>query len=286
LLDLATLEEVEHLPALGPDVSMVVYSPDGSLLISGSPSGEIRVWSCAERRLLQELDHSKAPIYLLHVPANGRRLLSVDEQGKAIWWDTLRWQTIRTFTIGGDPLLATAGLLGRAVSPDDRLLALGTWTGAVRWLNAETGEILDTTSGGHGVGVPGMAFSGDNRRAASVSGDGTVALWNPSSLQLITTFKGHMLGAHAAAFSPDGRRLITGGGNGREVAKIWDASTHRELITLPGQGSEFMYVALSPDGRWLAACGLEGELHLWQAPSWEEIEAAEEKNTAKAQVTR
>jgi WD40 repeat protein len=156
----------------------------------------------------------------------------------------------------------------------------------VRWLNAETGELLDTTSGGHGVGVPGIAFSADSRLAVSVSGDGTLAFWDPSSFQLITTFKGHMLGAHAAVFSLDSRRLVTGGGNGREVAKLWDVSTRRELMTLPGHGSEFMYVAFSPDGRWLAACGLEGELHLWQAPSWEEIEAAEKDNAAKAQVKR
>jgi WD40 repeat protein/serine/threonine protein kinase len=277
LLDLATGEEIEPLPALGTDVSMVVYSPDGTLLISGSPTGEIRVWSGTEHRLVHEWRPSDAPIYLLHFRTDGRRLLSVDEQGKAIWWDTLTWQAGRTFTVGGDPLAAAPGLLGRTVSPDGRLLAIGTWTGAVRWLDAETGELLDTTSGGHAVGVTGISFSRDNKLAASVSGDGTVAFWDPSSLRLITAFKGHMLGAHAAAFSPDGRRLVTGGSSGREVAKLWDVTTRRELMTLAGHGSEFMYAAFSPDGHWLAACGLEGEFHLWQAPSREKIAAAEHK---------
>ncbi len=61
------------------------------------------------------------------------------------------------------------------------------------------------------------------------------------------------------------------------MVKLWDMSTHRELMTLPGRGSLFYFVGFSPDGQWLAACGLEGKLHLWQAPSWEEIEAAEKK---------
>lgn len=74
LLDLTTSEEIEQLPALGADISLVAYSPDGTLLLSGSQRGKVRVWSCAERRLLAELDHSDAPIYLLHFRADGRRL--------------------------------------------------------------------------------------------------------------------------------------------------------------------------------------------------------------------
>ncbi len=267
LFDLATVEEVEQLSALGTDVSTVSYSPDGTLLVSSSRSGKIRVWSCAERRLLRELGDPNAPIHPVGFRADGTRLLTVDETGKAIWWDTLTWQAVRTF--GVDRESVSVG----AVSPDGRLLVSGTVTGAVRWLNGETGELL-ATGAGHRHRVAGIAFSQDGTRAASVAEDGTLALWDSSSFQSIDAFKGHMLGAHGAAFSPDGRRFATGGGN-REVVKLWDVSTHRELMTLPGQGSLFRFVAFSPDGRWLAACNLKGELHLWRAPSWEEIEAAD-----------
>ena len=82
-----------------------------------------------------------------------------------------------------------------------------------------------------------------------------MAIWDPSSFKLITAFKGHMLGAHGVAFSPDGRRLATGG-NGREAVKLWDLSTHRELMTLSGQGNLFSFVAFSPDDRWMAACSI------------------------------
>jgi WD40 repeat protein len=107
--------------------------------------------------------------------------------------------------------------------------------------------------------------------------DGTVALWDCSTFQRIALFKGHMQGAHGVAFSPDGRRLATGGGS-RDAVKLWDLATLRELAVLPGQGSIFSYVAFSPDGRWLAACGNEAKLHLWGAPSWEDIATAEKKN--------
>ena len=34
-------------------------------------------------------------------------------------------------------------------------------------------------------------------------------------------------------------------------------------------------VAFSPDGNWVASGTFEGQLHLWRAPSWEEIADAE-----------
>jgi len=77
LLDLMTFKEVEQLPALGPDALTLAYSPDGSLLTSGSGSGRIRVWSCAERRLLQELGDFNVPLHLLRFRADGKRLFSL-----------------------------------------------------------------------------------------------------------------------------------------------------------------------------------------------------------------
>jgi WD40 repeat protein len=271
LFDLPTCKEIEQIPALGTDVSKVVYSPDGTLLVSGSKNEKIRVWSCAERRLLRELGDPNAPIYPVGFRADGRRFLSVDAKGKAIWWDTLTWQAVQTFTVGVE------SRSGVAVSPDGRLFVVGTETGAVHWLNAETGEVLATRSDAYRQPVSGIAFSGDGSRAASVSEYGSVALWDPSSFQLITAFKGHMYAAFDVAFSPDGRRLATGGATDRDVVKLWDLSTYRELVTLPGQGTLFYFVDFSPDGHWLAACGMQGKLHLWHAPSWAEIEAEEKK---------
>jgi WD40 repeat protein/predicted Ser/Thr protein kinase len=266
LFDLATLREVEQLPLLGSDVWMVAYSRDGTLLISGSESGKVRVWSCIERRLLRELDDPNDPGYPDRFWSDGRRLFAVNVAGNAIWWDTLTGRTLQTFPVGP--------FYGVGLSPDGRLLAFGTEKGAVHWLNAETGEVLATRSDAHRLPVVGIAFSADGTQAASIGWDGRLAIWNPSSFQLIASFKGHLLGAHAVAFSPDGRRLATSS-VGREAVKLWDLLTYRELITLAGQGSNFHFVAFSPDGRWIAACSEEGRLHLWRAPSWEEIESAE-----------
>ncbi len=266
LFDLATFEEIQQIDALGTDgVWMVAYSPDGTLLVSGSLTGKVRVWSFAERRLLGELDGHAEAIVALHFRADGERLLSIDKHGNAIWWDVSTWQTHETFTVE-----ITGGM---AVSPNGRLLARGD-AGALHWFSAETGDLLKKTAGPAHRAVRAV-FSGDGSQVATVSQYGTVALWDPSSFRKITAFQGHMQGVHGVAFSPAGRRLATGGGTGRDALKLWDLSTTRELLTLPGQGSMFTFVTFSPDDRWLAICSWEGRLHLWRAPSWTEIKATE-----------
>ena len=82
LFDLATSTEIKQLPKLGTDVSTVAYSPDGTLLVSGSESGKIRMWSCTERRLLPEWDSHKGSILLLRFRADGTRM----RPGGAIGW--------------------------------------------------------------------------------------------------------------------------------------------------------------------------------------------------------
>jgi WD40 repeat protein len=270
LFDLATRTEMEPLPVLGiNDIRMVTYSPDGTLLAGGSQSGKIRVWSCLEQRLLQELDGGQGPIHLLRFRSDGTRLFSIDATARVVWWDTSTWQAVRAFP-------AEFPGAAVAISPDGRLLAVAA-KGVQRWLNAETGELLATTASPHRRVVGRINFSGDGSRAASVADDGTVAIWNASSFQLIATFKGYnMSGAHGVGFSPDGRTLATAGG-GRDAVKLWDLSTRRQLVTLPAEDSQLSFVEFSPDGKWLAARGMEGKLYLWRAPSWAEIEAEEKR---------
>ena len=276
---LPALSEMESITALGTNVNVVAYSPDGALIVSGSDDGWLRVWSCGERRLLQALtSRGPALLYGLGFSSDGLLLMAMEWGGAVTVWNTRTWQRACMFRE-----LATESA---SLSPDGRHGLTGRWTGELNWWETTTGGLLVTVTPGRPSPVSGTAFSPDSKRAASVAEDGTVALWDASSFACISSFKGHMLGIHSVAFSPDGRRLATGGGSGREAVKLWDVATCREMLTLPGEGSIFGFVAFSPDGNWLIArSSLAGHLHLWRAPSWEEIDAAEKRRDEESTVT-
>jgi WD40 repeat protein len=50
----------------------------------------------------------------------------------------------------------------------------------------------------------------------------------------------------SAAFSPDGSRIVTGSSD--QTAKVWDARSGAEVLSLKGQTESVRSAAFSPDG--------------------------------------
>jgi WD40 repeat protein/DNA-binding SARP family transcriptional activator len=71
------------------------------------------------------------------------------------------------------------------------------------------------------------------------------------------------------AFSPDGTRLATTDLDG--TAKIRDATSGQELLTLSGHTDEVMNLAFSPDGTRLATTSHDGTAKIWDTVSGEEL---------------
>ena len=66
-----------------------------------------------------------------------------------------------------------------------------------------------------------------------------------------------------------------------DAVKLWDVDSWQELLTLQDTGSESVVTAFSPDGNAIGTLSVDGFLHVWQAPSWAEINAAEAKEKAE-----
>ena len=94
---------------------------------------------------------------------------------------------------------------------------------------------------------------GTRRRAKSCS----------RSLAIRTSFS-------SVAFSPDGTRVATSSGKSGtssvdHTAKVWDATTGKELFTLTGHTGGVINVTFSPDGKLLATGSEDNTAKIWDA---------------------
>jgi WD40 repeat protein len=84
------------------------------------------------------------------------------------------------------------------------------------------------------------------------------------------------------AFSPDGNRLATSEGARYEAIKIWAVDCWQDVLTLHAEGTLFTDAIFSPDGNAIGVVTDEGILRVWQAPSWDQIAAAEARQKAES----
>ena len=94
----------------------------------------------------------------------------------------------------------------------------------------------------------------------------------PKQAAKCSLLKGHSGGLHAVlsvAFSPDGRRIVTASMD--ETAKVWDAETGRELLTLKGHTRSVNSVAFSPDSRRIVTGSSDETAKVWDAETGREL---------------
>lgn len=86
----------------------------------------------------------------------------------------------------------------------------------------------------------------------------TAAAPNDLGPQLVLDTGGHMATINSIVFTPDGRQLVSGSID--KTIRVWDLATGKTVRILrgeiaPGDPGKIYGVALSPDGKWLAAAG-------------------------------
>ena len=86
LWEVATKRNIATFRPFGHDVTSVVFSPDGAILVVGSADGTVRLWDTATSRQLTHLDHSSSVLDVSLSP-DGEILASGSGDGKIRLWD-------------------------------------------------------------------------------------------------------------------------------------------------------------------------------------------------------
>jgi WD40 repeat protein/DNA-binding SARP family transcriptional activator len=257
LWDIARGQVIDILRGHTREVQNLAFSPDGSVLASGSHDGMILLWDVrtpGHSRMLGSLQgHSKSVSALVFHP-NSAVLASGSADCTIRLWDcsTLRARQI----LQGH----ASDVVALDFSADGQTLVSASWERMVRRWDVQTGRALDSLNG-YTDTIQAVSFRPDGRQLASGGADGMIRIWESGHGRLERSLRGHAGQVLAVAFSPNAHLLVTGGTDG--VIQIWDAASGQSLRTLRGHTGAVRSLAFHPDGKLLASGGADQTIRLW-----------------------
>ncbi|MCG9132009.1 T9SS type A sorting domain-containing protein [Candidatus Poribacteria bacterium] len=232
LWDVATGLIITELPH-GNDVRSVHFSPDGTILASGSGKSGVKLWDVTTGTEIATLPHGN---WRVRFSPDGKTLATAanssrGRRGSVKLWNIVDGTPGQEITLPmGEHALSVTGI---AFSPDSTILATAD--------NYDNGG--DFLTGG--------------------IGGGRVRLWDADTGTEIATllqdedFSDTVL---SVAFSPDGKTLAAGGNN----LYLWNVETRTEIARLPIVGEPLRDITFTPDGTTLSGVIVNS----WRMRSW------------------
>ncbi|HEY4383085.1 MAG TPA: NB-ARC domain-containing protein, partial [Ktedonobacteraceae bacterium] len=152
-----------------------------------------------------------------------------------------------------------------AFSPDERLLATGSWDGTIKLWDVESGALL--WIGWQTDIVENLAFAPDGQRIASCGDDATIRLWDVQSGAIVQTIAAQCI-VYAVAWSCDGTHLASSYSDG--CIQVWELQATQPATcvqTLSGHSNCVQGLAFAPDGRRLASSSWDRTVRVWDVES-------------------
>jgi len=261
---LAALAGVE-VRARGKDgrtVYGVSFAPRGGRVAAvgeggDAGSGRLWVWDAATGRRVAAVPVPGRPVSLAFAP-DGSALAVGEWDGAVRLRDPSTGRVLRTFSGHSTPVR------GLAFLPDGRTLAAGASDGRVVLWDVATGRESSRFDRGLRYPVNGMAVSADGRYLAAAGGlgAGAVSLWDLGSGRPVSPPL-NAAGGEPVAFVPGRAVLAARGKSLASGVDLIDLASGRALTVVPAAWVRGL--AVSPDGRFVAAGGDEGFATVWEA---------------------
>ena len=253
----------------GGNLSEILYSPDGSQLLTSCLDGPVSIWDAESGKWLWGVGLGDMRLLPAEYSPDGSQLLTAWPNGPIRLWEAKSGDLLLRLIADRATGIAT-GFISAEYSPDGQHILSGSEDGVVQIWDAATGgplRVVDRFQGDSYFGA--VAFSPDGRVVASANKE-DVQLWSVETKALLRTFEFegqypqgysadgslspadwiYAARAHALAYSRDGSRLASGDENG--AVRVFDAETGAVHRAFRGDYGRVFALAFSSDGSRLA----------------------------------
>ncbi|MBL7063144.1 MAG: hypothetical protein ISS49_02905 [Anaerolineae bacterium] len=215
-----------------------VWSPDGTRIATASQDDTARLWDARTGEELVVLKHGSDVNSVAFSP-DGRLVVTASQDGTARVWDVITGEELAILQHGGGVISAA---FSPAFSPDGRLLVTGS--------HDDTARVWEVTI--------------EEKQDGEEPSVGEMAVKELAVLQ-------HKGSVWSAVFSPDGQWVVTASWD--DTARVWEATTGKQLAILRGHTGSVRSAVFSPDGQRVVTASQDGTARVWDAATGKEVAA-------------
>jgi len=279
-------------------VRCVTFSPDGTLIASGSTDNTVILWDSASGTLRHILNAHSMTVNSVCFSPDGQTLASASDDKTIRLWEVKTGVLLYTltghsgsvmsivYTSDGKTLISGSsdrtvrvwnadgvsgsrrlyrhwlGVRSIGVRPDGKTVLITSKSPDILEIDVQTGEQRRTLSG-HSTTVNCAVYSLDGSLIASGGVDRTVQVWDAETGAILHVLYGSNRGVTSVMFSADKRLLL--GANEEKSACLWDVQTGQLVRRLEGHSSRIYEARFSPDGMTIVTASNDRMLRLWDA---------------------
>jgi WD40 repeat protein len=251
LWDLTSKQIVRDFPGVAMPVTSVSFSTDDTIVCATAADGGLRAWNRDSGQLLGL--YFSSPATGLAILEKEKQLLTSGNDGIVRRWG---WPPEPRVNLAGHSDVVPSV----ALSSDGKLALSGGLDSQVMLWSVLEDKAVRPLAGASGK-ITSVALSGDGALAAAGTELGTLHFWNAADGTPRGTIVGHKSPITSLALDAKLGRIADTYGDG--ATRWWRVPEPTTAWT--GHQSAITHIAASLDRRWVATCGSDKSIRVWDA---------------------